>query len=113
MLQLNVWLRMRGTLIQDEYWSIKLYPRVLELLNLWQGPWVPDKRNINKALISHDFNGELIGNWRYIQSELETMDIGAYNMCMSWKESATDKELVIIENILNNLAHPIHMSDVI
>ena len=113
MVQLHTWIRLRGKKVSDGYWEIEPYPRVIDLLNLWQGPWIIDSRNPDRLLITIDFDGILYGNWRHIQSELETMDMGAYNMCMSWRLSASPKEIPIIQNILNNLAHPTHMSDVI
>lgn len=114
MLQLNVWLRLRGEQIQQELWEIRLYDRIYQLLSIWQGAWVPHPTHRNNIIIAHDFNGELLGSWKQIESEFEHMDIGPYDMCMTWKNrSPTEKELIIIDNILVNITNPPDVADVI
>ena len=114
MLQLNVWLRFRGKQIQEELWEIQLYDRIYRLLSIWEGAWVYHPKHQHKIIISHDFNGELLGSWKQIENELEQMDLGAYDMCMTWKTlSPTDKEKDIIDNILLNVTNPPDVADVI
>lgn len=67
MLQLDVWLRVKGTKIEENLWRIPKYRRALKLAEFAGVGWYEDHANI---ILDYEFSGHLTGSWALILAEV-------------------------------------------